>query len=295
MGHGRAADPQPADAAAAGRARRHARPDRDLPGHQRRAAHRARLGRRDVHRHRVRARRARPGRRQPPAGPGAHLPADLLGRRRPGRDRGHRDLLQQRRQGGAADHRRGAARGERVHQAPRRAQRPRLPGHRAGRLGGVLQVGDRPDRHRAGHRAADLRVPGGAAGPRAGHRRVPAVPGATHCSAGGRSPGSGPHVDLAQRAAAGPVPPVDELRDRPAVRAGQRRDPDQRLVPGEGVHLPGHARHHDRLPGRASRSAPRAARGWSARSPRGGSLPRSAGARSSASARWPASGSPSRC
>ena len=90
VGHGRAAGAQPGGAAVPRRARRHARPDRDLPRLQRRAADRARLGRRDVHRHRVRARRARPGRRQPAARPGAHLPADLLGRRRPGRARGHR-------------------------------------------------------------------------------------------------------------------------------------------------------------------------------------------------------------
>ena len=53
--------------------------------------------------------------------------------------------------------------------------------------------------------------------------------------------------DLAERAAAGALPRLDELRDRPAVRAGQRGHQVQRLVPGARVHLPRHARHHDRL------------------------------------------------
>ena len=127
VGHGRAAGAQPGGAAVPCRARRHARPDRDLLRLQRRAADRARLGRRDVHRHRVRARRARPGRRQQAARPGAHLPADLLGRRRPGRDRGHRHLLQQPRALAPAAHRRRAARGRRLPDQARRPQRPGLP------------------------------------------------------------------------------------------------------------------------------------------------------------------------
>ena len=46
-----------------------------------RQADRARLGRGDVHRHRVRARRPCPRGRQQAARPRAHLPADLLRRR----------------------------------------------------------------------------------------------------------------------------------------------------------------------------------------------------------------------
>ena len=84
---------QPARAAAAGRAGRDDRPDRDLPGLQRRPPDGARLGHGDVHRHRVRARHAGPG-RLGPARPGAHLPAHVLGRRRRGRHRGHRGRLQ---------------------------------------------------------------------------------------------------------------------------------------------------------------------------------------------------------
>ena len=53
--------------------------------------------------------------------------------------------------------------------------------------------------------------------------------------------------DLAQRAAAAAVPPVDELRDRAAVRPRQRRHRDQRRVPRPGVHLADHARHPGRL------------------------------------------------
>ncbi len=53
--------------------------------------------------------------------------------------------------------------------------------------------------------------------------------------------------DLAERAAAGAVPLLDELHDRAAVRAGQRGHQDQRLVPGARVHLHRDARHHDRL------------------------------------------------
>ena len=186
VGHGRAAGAQPGDAAVPRRARRHGGADRDLPGDQRRAADRARLGRRGVHRHRVRARRARPRGRQPAARPGAHLPADLLGRRRPARARDHRRVLQQRRPLAAAADRRGAARGARRAEQARLPQRPGLPAHRDRRVGGLLRVRGRPDRLRPGHRAADLRIPGRSGEPRAGERRVPAVPRAAHRAAGGR-------------------------------------------------------------------------------------------------------------
>ena len=129
----------------------------------------------------------------------------------------------------------------------------------------------------------------------AGHRDVPAVPRAAHRPAGRRGPRGGARRDLAERAAAGALPPVDQLRDRPAVRAGQRGHQDQRLVPGARLHLPRHARHHDRLPGRqADRHRGRRLAGHQA-DRRAGCPRRSAGGRSPAPARSPGSGSPSRC
>ena len=65
----------------------------DLPGVQRRPAERARLGRRDVDRHRARPRPARDARPRR-AGPGAGVPADGLRRRRPRRAARDRRRLQ---------------------------------------------------------------------------------------------------------------------------------------------------------------------------------------------------------
>ena len=53
--------------------------------------------------------------------------------------------------------------------------------------------------------------------------------------------------DLSQRAAAVPAAPVDELRDRAAVRAGQHRDPRRRRPGARRSRLPDHARHLLRL------------------------------------------------
>ena len=61
--------------------------------------------------------------------------------------------------------------------------------------------------------------------------------------------------DLPERAAAAAVPPVDELRDRAALRARERGHRDQRRLPLACVHLADHARDPDRLRRRASRSA----------------------------------------
>ena len=61
--------------------------------------------------------------------------------------------------------------------------------------------------------------------------------------------------DLAQRAAAAALPPVDELRDRAAVRARERRDRDRRELPLARLHLADHARDHRRLRASGSRSA----------------------------------------
>ena len=59
--------------------------------------------------------------------------------------------------------------------------------------------------------------------------------------------------DLAERAAAAALPPVDELRDRAAVRAGERRDRDQRRLSLARVQVSDHARHHRRLRRRQAR------------------------------------------
>ena len=53
--------------------------------------------------------------------------------------------------------------------------------------------------------------------------------------------------DLAQRPPPVPPPPVDELRDRAAVRARQRRHPHRRRPARGRGHLPDHARHLLRL------------------------------------------------
>ncbi len=80
-------------------------PGGDLPGRQRRARQRARLGRRDVHRHRARPRAARAARPQRPR-PGAGLPADRVRRRRPRRAAGDRRRLQRADRHGPLLHRR---------------------------------------------------------------------------------------------------------------------------------------------------------------------------------------------
>ncbi len=89
-----------------------------------------------------------------------------------------------------------------------------------------------------------------AGGARAGERAVPAVPGAADTGAravGDRRPD---RDDLAERTTPVPLPPVDQLPDRPAVRPRQRRCHDRRGIPRPGLHLAGHARHPDRLRGR---------------------------------------------
>ena len=52
---------------------------------------------------------------------------------------------------------------------------------------------------------------------------------------------------IAERTAAVALASVDELRDRAALRAGERRRPPERRVPLDGVHVAHHARDHLRL------------------------------------------------
>ena len=67
--------------------------------------------------------------------------------------------------------------------------------------------------------------------------------------------------DLAERAAAAALPPVDELRDRAAVRARERRHRDRRRLPRASLHLADHARDPRRLRRRQARRASSGARG----------------------------------
>ena len=135
------------------------------------------------------------------------------------------------------------------HPGARRPVRACLPAHRDRGLGGVPQVGRGPDRGGPGHGAADLRLFGDPGLPGAGVGGLPAVPRAAHRRAGGHGAGGGAHRDLAERPALADLPPVDQLRHRAAVRAGQRGDRAERRVPGPRLHLAGHARHPGRLPG----------------------------------------------
>jgi Na+/H+ antiporter len=68
---------------------------------------------------------------------------------------------------------------------------------------------------------------------------------------------------IAERTAATALPPMDELRDRAAVRSRQRRDRHQRRLPDERVRLGDHARHPRSATSSASRWASSARPGWS--------------------------------
>src|SRR5260370_461119 len=77
----------------------------------------------------------------------------------------------------------------------------------------------------------------------------PAVPRAAPRRAGPVGGGRGARRDLTERPAGPAVPPVDQLRHRAVVRAGQRGHRAERHIPGPGLHRPGHAGHHRRVPG----------------------------------------------
>ncbi len=130
---------------------------------------------------------------------------------------------------------------------PQGPQRRCLLRPRPGGVGRAAEVRRRPGRGRAGVRAGDDRLPGVARRPRARHRPVPHVPRAADIGARPVSPRRGALRDLPQRALSAALPPVHQLRDRAAVRAGQRGHRDQRLVPVQGLHVADHARDHRRL------------------------------------------------
>ncbi len=221
--------------------RRHGDPDRHLPRGQPRPAERARLGRRDVDRHRPRPRAARHPRPRR-AGQGAPVRAHDLRGRRPRRASRHRRRVQRPDRRAAAVSRRGRVRAVRRGVGPRHAPPLLLRGrrHRAlARAGGERR---RPRRRRAGDRAGRSRLhpePQRAGG---GHRAGAAVPRAADARAGaGRR--REPRLDpLSERAPAELLPPVDELRDRSAVRARQRRGGAERRRARPRVHDPGDAR-----------------------------------------------------
>ena len=200
--------------------------DRDLPRLQRRRRRRRRLGRGDVDRHRVRARRARARRPGAPDAP-ARVPAHARGRRRPRGAAGDRDRLHRAHRlrsalgvaVGAVLRVRAALRAGRASGAGRRRRRsapaiwvalhesgidPRI----AGLAVGLLTSAYPPAR-------ADLErvTDAGALVPRAADARARPLGPARRCASA-----ISPNERLQYRAA-----PVDELRDRPAVRARQRR------------------------------------------------------------------------
>ena len=210
----------------------------DLPRLQRRPLVRARLGDRDVDRHGLRARDAR-ARRAALSRPAARVHAHRRRRRRhrrAGRDRASSTatrpsvlpLLARRRPLRGVVARRATA---------RRARRPRLasrsappPGSRCSKSGiepvviglamGLLAYAypaQRSSLERATERFREF-------------REQPTAELARSATAELRAAIS------YERAAAAALPPVDELRDRAAVRARERRHRDQRRLPRAGVH-----------------------------------------------------------
>ena len=149
------------------------------------------------------------------------------------RARGHRHLLQQPRPLAPAAHRRGAARGRTAILRPGAACATARSTCSSGSPPGSPSAQSGVDPIVSGLVIGLLTCayPAARRGPPAGHRRLPAVPRAAHRAAGGRGPRGGARRDLAERAAPGALPRVDELRHRPAVRAGQRGHQDQRVVP----------------------------------------------------------------
>ena len=157
-------------------------PDRHLSRLQRRPGRRARLGRGDVDRHRVRTWSA--GAADPALGhPRARVLADAVGGRRPGRAGRDRDRLHPPRLGGRAGG------GDRAVRGPARASLRAVRSQRAlgrgrGRgVGGDAEVGHRSGRLRPGDRARHERLPALARGARAGHRADTLVPRAADAGA----------------------------------------------------------------------------------------------------------------
>ncbi len=213
---------------------------------------RERLGRRNVDRHGLRARHARPrGPAQHRAAARVHADRRRGGRR--GRAAGDRDRVHRPRRGSRArdcdrDLRPGA-RGSR----PRRLAGTRLPRARGRRLDRPVRVGDPARDHRPRHGTRDGRLRGDARRPRARHRARSVVPRAADPRA--RTLGSprrrGRH--LTERARTGAAAPVDELRRRPDLRARERRRGHRPGPARSGDPLADHDRHLRRLRGGQAR------------------------------------------
>ncbi len=123
-----------------------------------------------------------------------------------------------------------------------------VPRARRRGVGRAVRVGRRPDRRRA-RRSGSWRSPTPRrASTSSGRRdlfrlfREQPTPELARSAQLGAAVG-----DLAERAAPAALPPVDELRDRAAVRARERRDRDQRRLPRARVHVADHARDPARL------------------------------------------------
>ncbi len=230
----RASGPRARRAPGAGRSRRHGGHRGDLPGDQRGARVGSGMGGRDVHRHGVRARGARP-RRPPLLRPPAGVPAHGCRDRRPARAGGDRRRLHRLGRPGRVTGRRRRLRADRHRVAGADPGRSALLRPGRGRMGRAVRVRGGPDHHRARDGAPDLGRPRRAGRPGAGQRPLPAVPGATDPGARAiRAPGA--RVGrLAERAPPAPLPPVDQLRDRAALRARQRGCRDQRRLVVAGL------------------------------------------------------------
>ena len=109
---------------------------------------------------------------------------------------------------------------------------------RRGHVGRALRVRHRSDHHRTRGRPRHERVSAGAHRPGACHRDGALVPRAAHARARPLGAAGRCVRDLRERAASVPAPPVDELRDRAAVRARERRDPPGRELLGDAVTSP---------------------------------------------------------
>ena len=128
---------------------------------------------------------------------------------------------------------------------------------RRGRLGRAVRVGHRSGHRRPRGRPRHERLSAGAHRPRARDGADALVPRAADARArplGAAGRGVG---DLGERAAPVPPAPVDELRDRAAVRARQRRHPPRRPAARRRRHVADHARDLVRLRGRQAARHPR--------------------------------------
>ena len=188
--------------------------------------------------HRVRARPAGPGRARRPR-PGTYLPADVRDRRRRRWHYRDRTGLQQPSRRHRAGHRPRDARRGRRRALARIPERPDLLPARPRGLDRVLQVRCRPGSCRTGSGPARAGLPGHQDGPRAGVGDVPALPRAADARTSSRGQGERQDGNLAQRPAAADLSSLDQLPDRAAVRALQRRDHHQRRLPGPRLHLAG--------------------------------------------------------